>query len=322
MPGRKSDPALRHMNCPNCGNERSLSFCAHCGQNDRDYIRSLSALVSGIVRETFELDSRMFRTLRLLLLRPGELSAEFSRNRRASYSSPIRLYLFASLVFFFVLSVTTRPESPEERAVAIGFEAEKVPEAVDFAALQAALSPQRREKVDQIVSRDGYPGSRSLVYGLAHWANYREEKLTHVERFYLSQGVDWLHTPELAANRLAGNLPISMFFMLPVFALLLRIFYRKKRRFYVEHLVFSTHVHVVTFAVFTVLAILPETRIGGIPDAILLLALAAYHFAALLRYYGDGLALTAVKWSFLTLIYGIMLIPGFLLAVFVTLSAL
>ena len=309
------------MNCPNCGNERCLGFCAHCGQNDRDYIRSLPALVSDIVRETFELDSRTLRTLKLLVIRPGELSAEFSRNRRARYSSPIRLYLFASLLFFFVLSVSTKPESPEGEDAAIRFKTEQA-ETVDLTALKATVSPQRREKVDEILSRARYPGAKSFVYGLAQWANYRADELTEVERFYLSQGVDWLHTPELAANRLADNLPISMFFMLPVFALLLRIFYRKKRRFYVEHLVFSTHVHVVTFAVFTVLALVPEARIGGILEAILILALAAYHFAALLRYYGDGLVLTAVKWSFLTLIYGIMLIPGFLLAVFVTLSAL
>ena len=299
-----------------------MSFCAHCGQNDRDYIRSLPALVSDIVRETFELDSRMFRTLRLLMLRPGELSAEFSRNRRTRYSSPIRLYLFASLVFFFVLSVTTRPEPPQERVDAMRFEAEQTPKAVDLTALKTALSPQQREKVDEVISRAGYPGDRASVYGLAHWANYRGIELTEVERFYVSQSVDWLHRPQLAAARLVDNLPISMFFMLPVFALLLRIFYRKKRRFYVEHLVFSTHVHVVTFAVFTMLALVPETRIGGILDAILVLALAAYHFAALLRYYGDGLILTTVKWGLLTLIYGIMLIPGFLLAVFVTLSAL
>ena len=309
------------MNCPNCGSARSLGFCAHCGQNDRDYVRSLPTLVWEIVREAFDLDSRMLRTLKLLVLRPGELSAEFSRNRRASYSSPIRLYLFASLLFFFVLSVTTKPESPERDDAVIRFKTEQA-ETLDLTALKATLSPQRREKVDEILSRARYPGAKSFVYGLGQWANYRKDELTEVERFYVSQGVDWLHTPELAAERLGNNLPISMFFMLPVYALLLAVFYRKKRRFYVEHLVFSIHVHVVAFAVFTVLALVPEAMIGGILDRILLLALAAYHFAALLRYYGNGAALTTVKWSFLTLIYAIMLIPGFLLTVFVTLSGL
>lgn len=309
------------MQCPNCGKERSLRFCPHCGQNDRDYIRSLPPLTWDIVRETFELDSRMLRTLKLLVLRPGELSAEFSRNRRASYSSPVRLYLFFSLLFFFVLSVSPKPESLREEDPVIGFNAKQA-KSVDLTALKAVLTPQRRTKVDEIVSRESYPRTEYFVYGLAHWADRRQDLITEVEKFYLSQGVDWLYTPRLAAERLEDNLPITMFFMLPVFALLLALFYRKKRRFYVEHMVFSIHVHVVAFAVFTVLELVPESVIGGILGQILLLALALYNIFALLRYYGDGAVLTTVKWAFLTMGYAVILIPGFLLTVFVTLSAL
>ena len=309
------------MQCPNCGNERALGFCAHCGQNDRDYIRSLPSLVRDVVHEIFEVDSRTLRTLKLLVLQPGELSAEFSRHRRANYSSPIRLYLFFSLLFFFVLSVTTPTvkQGEEDRAVHIVTDQA---ESVDFTALNAALSPQRREKVDEILSRDILPGSEPIAYLLARWADHRQDALTDVERFYLSQGVDWLHNPWLAGERLENNLPITMFFMLPVFALLLALFYRKKRRFYVEHFVFSIHVHVAAFAAFTVMALVPETMIGGILDQVLLLALAVYNVMALLRYYGDGPLLTFVKWGFLTAVYAIMLIPGFLLTVFVTLSGL
>lgn len=309
------------MQCPNCGNERALRFCARCGQNDRDYLRSLPSLISEILRETFELDSRTLRTLKLLVLRPGELSAEFSRNRRASYSSPVRLYLFFSLLFFFVLSVTSPTVKNEEEDPVVRIGTDEA-ESVDFTALNAALSPQRREKVDEILSRDILPGSQPIAYLLARWAEHRQEALTDVERFYLSQGVDWLHNPWLAGERLENNLPITMFFMLPVFALLLALFYRKKRRFYVEHFVFSIHVHVAAFAVFTVMAFVPDAMIGGILDQILLLALAVYNVMALLRYYGDGPFLTFVKWGFLTTIYAIMLIPGFLFTVFVTLSGL
>ena len=309
------------MLCPNCGNERSSGFCAECGQNNRDYIRSLPSLVSEIARETFELDSRTFRTLKLLMVRPGELSAEFSRNRRASYSSPVRLYLFFSLLFFFVLSVTTPTVKNAEEDPVVRIHTDQA-KSVDFTALNAALSPQRREKVDEILSRDTLPGSEPIAYLLARWADHRQEALTDVERFYLSQGVDWLHNPWLAGERLENNLPITMFFMLPAFALLLALFYRKKRRFYVEHFVFSIHVHVAAFAVFTVMVFVPDAMIGGILDQILLLALALYNVLALQRYYGDGPFLTFVKWGFLTAIYAIMLIPGFLLTVFVTLSGL
>ena len=76
-------------------------------------------MVSELLREAFELDSRLIRTLKLLLFRPGALAVEFSNNRRASYVSPIRLYLFVSILFFFFLSIGAEfdtdvdPDRPE-----------------------------------------------------------------------------------------------------------------------------------------------------------------------------------------------------------------
>ena len=77
------------MHCANCGAERPGSYCSRCGQNDRDYHRALPPLVSELLREAFELDSRLVRTLKLLMFKPGALALEFSNNRRASYVSPI-----------------------------------------------------------------------------------------------------------------------------------------------------------------------------------------------------------------------------------------
>ena len=69
-------------------------------------MRGLWTVVYEFVREMFELDSRLFRTLKFLFFKPGRLSSEFSHNRRAAYMSPVRLYLFASFLFFLVLSIT------------------------------------------------------------------------------------------------------------------------------------------------------------------------------------------------------------------------
>ncbi|MCB1686683.1 MAG: DUF3667 domain-containing protein, partial [Pseudomonadales bacterium] len=91
--------------CANCGARRTGRFCSSCGQNDRDYQRSLPPMLGEMLRETFEVDARLVQTLKRLLFQPGALTEEFSSNRRASYVSPIRLYLFVSLAFFFLLAV-------------------------------------------------------------------------------------------------------------------------------------------------------------------------------------------------------------------------
>ena len=107
------------ITCENCGAAKQGAFCAVCGQNDRNYRRNVFPVVAEALAETFETDSRLFRTLGVLFMRPGFLSTEFSQNRRARYLSPFRLYFFTSIVFFFVLSLSIElpdgPPGPGER---------------------------------------------------------------------------------------------------------------------------------------------------------------------------------------------------------------
>ena len=101
--------------CENCGRPRAERFCSQCGQNDRTYSRSLFPVLGELVRESFEFDGRLAQTLKLLLFKPGSLSTEFSRNRRARYMTPVRLYLFTSVIFFLTMSlVSLRLPNPLE----------------------------------------------------------------------------------------------------------------------------------------------------------------------------------------------------------------
>lgn len=169
--------------CANCGHERGDRFCPRCGQNDRDYKRSLWRLVADLIKETFEVDGRLPRTLRPMFLRPGQLAVEFSRNRRASYVSPIRLYLFASILFFFAVAVVLDPgprgASPDEpdgvaqeevgepsagerkaeplAGKALAERPKKAQEKcadVDIARFQSALPPHRRRMLEEVWTRD------------------------------------------------------------------------------------------------------------------------------------------------------------------------
>ena len=70
------------------------------------------------VHEFAHLDGKIFQTLDLLLFKPGELTAEFFRGRRARYIPPLRLYLVCSLLFFALSrlgSVTVHHHPADER---------------------------------------------------------------------------------------------------------------------------------------------------------------------------------------------------------------
>ena len=88
--------------CTNCGTELVGRFCHACGQKrfvESD--RRLGHLLHDFVTSATDLDGRAWRTVRALLFRPGLLSREYFDGRRASWISPVSLFLAVS-VFYFV----------------------------------------------------------------------------------------------------------------------------------------------------------------------------------------------------------------------------
>ena len=310
--------------CPNCGARKQGRFCAVCGQNDRDYLRSLFPVVYQILAETFEADSRVWRTLGALFLRPGFLSLEFSRNRRAHYLSPFRLYLFTSLLFFLLLSLTVdegkQGDGPGLIQVQVGDSEEDKDDAIAnfgldkleanseaIETLKRGLGDERASKIDQILARESSV-SRTLLVVTAEGLAGGDDGLDQpIDLFVAGQLVDVLHAPAtVVRDRFVGYLPVAMFFVLPIYALMLKVLFIRRLRFYAEHLVFSMHIHTTAFVVFGVALVTPES--WPAVDGILLLALTAYYFVALKRFYATGAIATIAAFLFLTWLYSLLLV--------------
>lgn len=91
-------------NCLNCGEVLTGQHCSHCGQPATVRVLSLWGLTRDVIGDLLDADSRVWRTLWPLAFRPGLLTQEFLRGRRASYTPPFRMYLVLSLVFFVLAS--------------------------------------------------------------------------------------------------------------------------------------------------------------------------------------------------------------------------
>jgi len=85
--------------CRNCDALLHGRWCHACGQDSRDPLRAFGALLEEFLDSALSLDSRLVRTLRVLVTRPGHLTDEFVAGRRARYLGPVRLYLLASVVY-------------------------------------------------------------------------------------------------------------------------------------------------------------------------------------------------------------------------------
>ena len=94
--------------CKNCDASYEGAYCPLCGQRSIDLERPIRMLVGELIKETFDVDGRAFRTIRTLFLRPGVLTREYLAGRRRYYTSPLRLYLVISVVCFLFVCVARR----------------------------------------------------------------------------------------------------------------------------------------------------------------------------------------------------------------------
>lgn len=106
MPDLESGLVRAAGSCTNCGGTVPGRYCGECGQSMQDINQPLRKLLLQVAEETLGLEGRVSRSVRLLILRPGALTAEYLAGRRARYSAPVRLYLLASAAYFVAFRVT------------------------------------------------------------------------------------------------------------------------------------------------------------------------------------------------------------------------
>lgn len=92
--------------CPNCGHPLTADdrFCPRCGQENHSLKIPIGHLLYETVEGIFHFDNKFFRTLWQSITRPGLIVHDFLEGRRARYVPPIRLYIFVSVIFFFLVN--------------------------------------------------------------------------------------------------------------------------------------------------------------------------------------------------------------------------
>ena len=92
--------------CLNCGHPLNGPFCSQCGQEAMPPVPRLGDLVREVLDEFLKLDSKVLNSLKTLVTRPGQLTAEYAAGRRASYVAPFKLYFWSSFLFYVLMSLS------------------------------------------------------------------------------------------------------------------------------------------------------------------------------------------------------------------------
>jgi hypothetical protein len=87
--------------CASCGQPLAHAYCAHCGEEalDPSKLTARHFVTRTLPHEVLNLDGKIWRTLRLLLLRPGFLALEYVAGRRRPYVNPLRVLIVAIIVY-------------------------------------------------------------------------------------------------------------------------------------------------------------------------------------------------------------------------------
>lgn len=101
---KRSQGHFQETECLNCGTGLVGSHCHNCGQEAHLH-RTLGAFLHDLLHGVLHLDGKTWRTIPLLVWKPGELTREYIDGRRRRYVSPMAMFLFSIFVMFGVFSV-------------------------------------------------------------------------------------------------------------------------------------------------------------------------------------------------------------------------
>lgn len=259
--------------CTNCSeNIGDFSYCPHCGQLNTSKQVSLRLLLHDFLEDYFTFDSKFFKSLIPLLIKPGFLTQEYNKGRRVSYILPLRLYFFITLSLHSKITAdSSEKDSPvrieEAEDGSSNFRINNVP--VD--SLEEGLFKNFALKAKDLSKReDG---------GTLFW------------------------------TEVVNQIPKVMFIILPVFALILKLLYVRHEIYYINHLIFSLHVHSIIFLYLLLSLLLPRWY----TIVLTIFGIWFHVFFSMRHVYRQSIIKTALKLNTLLVLYVVPLVLGFAL---------
>lgn len=288
--------------CRNCGAEAPGAFCPSCGQETRLALPKATQFLREAAGRYVAFDGRMWRTLALLLFRPGFLTREYLAGRRIRYVRPARLVLVLAIVLFAAIRLTS-DDSAILTTVDSGSAAKDAGSTEAVAGREPARPAERATaapKPARASSENGKDGERSAIVVDGEPLHIGAGPASITVDHDLDISVEGIESPigQRLARRftsfnalergekihaiVAGMLrfgPYALVALLPAFALLMQLLYlgRAHRypgrpRRYAEHLVFGAHNHAFVALAGTLTAFAP----GGAATGLILIWAGVY----------------------------------------------
>lgn len=311
--------------CANCEHSVSGSYCSNCSQSVKDFHRPFFSVLSDSLGDALSLDSKFLHTLLPLFIRPGYLTKEFMKGKRARYTPPFRLYLFLTFFAFLLLSHNHKADTQLEQNLSFKNEQGKD---IDVLSYFEDIVDKNKDQLDSLESdtitdlklnngifklnlhRDTVQVSNSI--NKVDEEDLRKVLFGNSELKKLLEM--WKLNPAMMMDNVFKKLSQTLLIIFPVFALFLALFYIRRKHYLLEHLLISLNFHSFVFVIVIVSELLIMIRFEFLQQFAfyLYLLIPLQLVLALKFYYQQSWIKTIVKFFILSFIYNLLLISGIL----------
>lgn len=314
--------------CLNCETVLTDVFCPHCGQKDIPRRQTLGELLVNFIASFWSYESKFFQTGRYLLFRPGFLAEEYTLGRRERYYHPARMYVFISFVYFLLFSSlpdtgdgdsknnswkVNRKGKQDSTAVAVD-------STVRQSLKEAGVKSPINTKDERFFSFDDRHYKTIASYDSAQALlpeekrdNWFERKLEYreIELNQKYKGRDEKFSDDFQ-QAFFDNFSKVLFFLLPIFALLLKLLYVRRDFYYSEHLVFSIYYYNFFYLAGSIYMLLGQVPFLSWLNFFVVLWIFIYLLLGMKRMYRQSWRKTTVKFLMFNCVFAICVGIGFL----------
>jgi Protein of unknown function (DUF3667) len=263
----------KEKSCLNCNAAINGRYCSTCGQENLEPQESVWHLFTHFFNDITHFDGKFFSSVKYIMTRPGFLTSEYIAGRRMSYLNPVRFYVFTSFLFFLILFSFLVKEDDlkidkKDIITTASKDSIKIKEEFEKAGLDTEeISALQKSKISTLIDslkKDSKNNESSLI----NISDYRDRKqfdslnnLGLVKEGFLKRillnkqfelkekyGNDKAKTLNALVDSIVHLIPQILFLSLPFFALLLKLLYiRRKKYYYVAHIIFTIHFYIFVY---------------------------------------------------------------------------
>lgn len=315
------------------------AYCPHCSQKYTTGKVTIGQLLRDFFEAVFNIDSKIFRTLGALFI-PGKLTIEYFKGRHKRYMNPLRLFFIMTIILVATISFladdTLRSafQRFEEQLTRNAHEALFID---SLEAKKAKILEQHRQHPILVEAFDSLSNhfehnqdSDTLKYGyfrfhgfdsitleevpIATWDLVEMENDALLDHYGVEDFWGRVTIGQIAkinkegasfTKYLIGQVIWMVLGMMIALAFILKLLYIRRKRYYVEHLIFSFHHHAFAFFVCSLGLVLDNAFFKEMNYlfAIAMFFTLIYLFWAMKRVYQQGLVKTFFKYWFLNFAY-------------------